>query len=441
MKKLTLIFPLLLLLGCKSRPDLAKDGGERITVEVSLGQFLRESIYPNDSLALAIIDEAYRSGAENNILFLDTYFDKLEKAGHVKPALHFRDRGIPMGASTKEVLEFFRQKLQMNCKRVEVVLKERLDKFGAAANVIPSPNITRIVIEIAGKNDMERIRKLLQTSANLELWETWDNSEMYPLLAKLNTALAVVEEPGAEKEPANADPSALGTEAASGDSKNLNDQLAEADQQENHEREMHDQQMDDLSKANPVFVLLNPSIQYGASPSDVSLMPGPVVGYSRAKDTAKVNALLLKGYKLRIFPSYTKFLWTAKPRKRTDEEIYELLAVKGDRSGARVSGEVVTEAHVMSDHDSQMISMSMNKNAAEEWQKMTRENIGKSIAMVVDDEVYSYPNVTGEISGGSSSITGNFTMAEAEDLCNILEAGCLPVPLRIVAQELVAPVK
>ena len=291
------------------------------------------------------------------------------------------------------------------------VLRNRIDRFGVASPSIQRiGNTGRILVELPGVKEPERVRKLLQGTASLEFWTTFENSEIYPFLVEANESLRKYAE--AETPAQKASESVLESEIAAQNSS---------------------AELENYKKANPLFSVLQPS----------NSQRGACIGYANAADTSKVNALLKSTKDL--FPVEFRPMWSVKPVSGLGaDNIFELVAIKASsRDGkAPLDGDVVTDARVS--YDSQRggnptVSMSMNAEGANTWAKLTKDNIGKQIAIVLDGTVYSYPVVNTEITGGNSEISGNFDIEEATDLTNVLKSGKLPAPATIVQEQVVGP--
>ena len=321
-----------------------------------------------------------------------------------------RDR-IKPESSDDEVISVIREDADAAVANSFNVLRNRIDRFGVASPSIQKiGNTGRILVELPGVKEPERVRKLLQGTASLEFWTTYENSEIFPYLAEANSSLA-------ELESAEEAPEAEITDVVEAELAAQNSSSTEADR-----------------KANPLFSVLSPVGPQGR---------GACIGLANAVDTAKVNALL-KATK-DIFPAEFRPMWSVKPSEYAQaDNIYELIAIKASsRDGkAPLDGASVTDARV--DYDSQRggspsVSMTMNAEGANIWARLTKDNIGKQIAIVLDGTVYSYPVVNGEITGGNSQITGNFNIEEATDLTNVLKSGKLPAPATIVQEQVVGP--
>ena len=298
------------------------------------------------------------------------------------------------------------------------VLRNRIDRFGVTQPSIQKlGNTGRILVELPGVKEPERVRKLLQGTASLEFWTTYDNSEIYPFLAEANSLLAEIladeEVPAAEQTASETKTDVVSEELAA-----QNEDAGAVS-----------------SKQNPLFSLLQPSQARGNA----------CIGYAAATDTAAINRLLAMPQVKDVLPAEFKAMWSVKPSQYfSTDNIFELVAIKASsRDGkAPLDGGVVTDARVQYDNargGEPSVSMTMNAEGANTWARLTKENIGKQIAIVLDGTVYSYPTVQGEITGGSSSITGHFDVEEATDLTNVLKSGKLPAPATIVQEQVVGP--
>ena len=313
------------------------------------------------------------------------------------------------------------------------VVRNRIDKFG-----VVQPNIQklegqtgRIMVEMPGIKEPERVRKLLQGSANLEFWETYNSQEIVPLLAQLNQKLA---NGGA----AETDTAAVANDSVkSADATKAKEKadLAAALSAKNSKgaKTAANKKTADLKKQNPLFSIFQPS--QGQSLS--------VVGYASTRDTAAVDKIIYSQIAQQVLPSDLKLMWSAKAAEFDKKgDIFELHAIKVTEPSGRapLEGDVITTAK---DEFDQMghpcVSMQMNSDGARRWGQLTKQNIGKAIAIVLDGTVYSAPRVNGEIDGGNSQITGNFSIEDTKDLANTLNSGKMPAPTRIVQEEVVGP--
>ena len=337
---------------------------------------------------------------------LSTVFGTFEMREKIKPE-----------TSNEDVIKVIREEAESAIANSFNVLRNRIDRFGVTQpNIQKLGNSGRILVELPGVKEPERVRKLLQGTASLEFWPTFDNAEVYPYLAEANSLLAQLvadEAVAADANAENAVESLIAADSLSAD--------AEA-----------------FAKQNPLFYLLSPST-YGGQ-----LMPGATIGRAHYRDTAKINSYLNMPQVKALFPVELVPMWTVKADPNdASGVIFDLVAIKStSRDGkAPLDGGVVTDASVSYGNTGGApgVSMTMNAEGARTWARLTADNIGKSVAIVLDGMVYSYPTVQSEITGGQSSITGNFTITEAEDLANVLKSGKLPAPATIVQEQVVGP--
>ena len=316
------------------------------------------------------------------------------------------------------------------------VVRTRIDKFG-----VVQPNIQklegqqgRIMVEMPGIREPERMRKLLQGSANLEFWETFNADEIVPYLVQVDQQVAN----GGHAEKADTAAQAKAEEAKADVAKNeANAKFKIADNTKEEtaaDKAANTRTEEAMKKQHPLLAILQTTGQGALS----------TVGYANVRDTAAVNAIINSAAAKRILPTNLKLLWSAKPADGlTVKNVYELHAIKVTSTNGRapLEGDVITDAKDQFDHLSGApeVSMSMNTDGARRWAALTKANVGKAIAIVLDGSVYSAPRVNGEIAGGQSSITGNFTIEDTKDLANTLKSGRMPAPARIVQEEVVGP--
>ena len=337
-------------------------------------------------------------------------------------------------SSDAEVEKAIRSSVQDAIDNSFNVVRTRIDKFG-----VVQPNIQklegqqgRIMVEMPGISQPERMRKMLQGSANLEFWETYNSEEIVPYLQQLDTRLANGDHEVEAKDSVAADSSknevAKAAPAKAAPKLNLK-KGDEAKSKINAEK-----QSAAAIKAHPLLARLQ-------------LVPGQglsTVGYASVRDTAAINKLIYSALAKQVLPSDLKLLWSAKPADHLNvKNIYELHALKVTTSTGRapLEGDVITDAkdEFEPTTGTPCVSMKMNTEGARRWAQMTKANVGKAIAIVLDGVVYSAPRVNGEIDGGSSQITGNFTIEDTKDLANTLKSGRMPAPARIVQEEVVGP--
>jgi len=339
---------------------------------------------------------------------------------------------VTFDSSDDDVLQVLREEADNAIDNSFNILRNRIDKFGVA-----QPNIQRlensglIVIELPGIKEPERVRKLLQGTANLEFWETYELSEILDNFVAANKTLAEINK--AKEEAVESDKQKVEEEVKAESSEDeLLSKLKET------EKEDTLQATTDMAKEYPLFSILQLNL-YNNQPA-----PGPVVGYSHFKDTAKVNQILKMPKIKALFPPDVKFRWGVKSPKWDEKKVmYELVALKiTTRDGsAPLDGGAISDAREAfgDQKGSAEVDMEMNAEGARIWARMTGDNVGRCIAIVLDNYVYSYPRVQTEIRGGRSQITGDFTVEEAKDLANVLKSGKLPAPARIVEEQLVGP--
>ncbi|MBR7154251.1 MAG: protein translocase subunit SecD, partial [Paludibacteraceae bacterium] len=416
-------------------------GGMNVTMEVSVPDILDalsgHNETPNYKEALALAKQKQKSsGTDFVTLFIESYreVDPEGQLASIFSTFELKDK-VTLNSTNAEVEKVIREEVDGAIQNSFNVLRTRIDRFG-----VVQPNIQklaqpgRILIELPGRKEPERVRKLLQGSANLEFWETYEASELLPMLAQINREFAASapqeaeEAPKAEEVKAEEAPKAESDELAElVDNLGADSVAAEADQAA---------QIAEYKKNNPLFAVLNPSVNQAGQ-----AYRGPVIGTVHYTDTAKVNAMLNSQIAKAVLPRDARFYWTVKAVDEANA-YYQLVALKAQRDGrASLEGDVITDARADFSQLSAYanVSMSMNAEGAKAWQRITKDNIGKSVAIVLDGYVYSFPTVQNEISGGNSQITGNFTVEEAKDLANTLKSGKMPAPARSIEESVVGP--
>ena len=413
-------------------------GGMNVILEVSVPDVV-------DVLADHKTDAAYKKAMElakkeeetSQADFVSLFVKYWKQEGNGRPlAAIFATQQMKGKVSTQssdsEVEAAIRAEVQSAVDNSFNVVRNRIDKFG-----VVQPNIQklegqsgRIMVEMPGIKEPERVRKLLQGSANLEFWETYNSQEVTPLLAQLNQRYAAQGGEVVDSAAVAADTTAVDTAkaVAAGD---LAAKLAKKD------NKATDSKAAELAKKqNPLFSVFQPTQGNTLA----------VVGYANARDTAEINKIIYSDIAARIFPSELKLRWGAKAEdfggQDTKGDIFELYALKITEPSGRapLEGDVITSAK---DDFDQMghpsVSMQMNSDGARRWSQITKQNIGKAVAIVLDDAVYSAPRILTQIDGGNSQITGNFTIEDTKDLANTLNSGKMPAPTRIVQEEVVGP--
>ncbi len=442
---------------CKEREiNLGLDlkGGMNVTLEVSIGSIVRGlSGNSQNPVFLQAMEMAYEKQKDSQSDFVTLFGESIEE---IDPNFslasiflyEFRDKGITATSTNSEVIRVIKEETDGAFDRTFNILRTRIDKFGVTQpNVQKIASSNRVLVELPGVKDPERVRKLLQGTAQLEFWETYQFSDMYQYFADANTRLAEIY--GEEVKPAGADTTSLAGEpgqpeqepAMAGEMTGAQDstEVSLLDQLESDTLAPgpEDQQFAQYAKSNPLYAILNPN--YEQRQGQYFPAQNAIMGFAAIKDTAKVNRYLRQTRNL--FPRDLKLAWVNEPREGTN--FLELIGLKISNPREMkpaLGGEVITNARQDYDQNGRVeVSMSMNAEGAKIWKRLTGDNIGKQIAIVLDGYVYSFPNVNSEIPNGQSSISGDFTVDEAQDLANILKAGKLPAPARIVEEAVVGP--
>lgn len=408
-------------------------GGMNVMLQVQLEDLIKalsdNNQSPEFAQALALAKErSVNSRADFITLFAEAW----NEVGNGIPLAQIfgtyeMNNKINSTTSDAEVISVIREEAESAIANSFNVLRNRIDRFGVTQpNIQQLGNSGRILIELPGVKEPERVRKLLQGTASLEFWATYENSEIYPFLQEANETLAglLTEENGQAQ-------TAVEQTRETGAAEDILSEEISAAEEESADDEA-------FRKANPLFAALQPAVYNGR------LAGGACIGYASYADTAKINTWLHMPQIQSLFPAEFKAMWTVKPSQAfPGGNIYELVAIRStSRDGkAPLDGGVVTDARVQYGNSggNPEVSMSMNAEGANIWARMTKDNIGRQIAIVLDGMVYSYPVVNTEITGGSSSITGNFDLEEAEDLANVLKSGKLPAPATIIQEQIVGP--
>ena len=416
-------------------------GGMNVMLEVSTVDVVRALAgHTQDSVFNQAIDMAVDAQKKTtNRDFVSLFYDAIRQVNpDVQLASYFntqlRDR-IKLNDDNERVIRVVKEEAAGAYDRTYEILRQRIDKFGVAQPTIQQLRASeRILVELPGVKDPQRVRKLLQGTAQLEFWLTYDNVEAYQMLEKADKYISSIG--GAEsqtEEVAETSETETANEGEQAESDSLLNALNAGDEGD------VEAAMNEMAKDHPLFNenMLMPNIN-----EQGGLLQGPVVGYARAKSRDAISRMIATAFEKKVLDSRTvKFLWSAKPIK-DGSDIYQLFAIRiNTRDGsALLDGSVITDARQdFSNAGGNEISMTMNNEGAREWKRITGENVGKCIAIVLDDLVYSAPVVNGEIAGGRSSITGDFSLEEAKDLANILKSGKLPAPAIIVQEAVVGP--
>ena len=415
-------------------------GGMNVILEVSVPDVLEN--LADHKVDAAFVKSMKEARAEHEVsqsdfitLFINA-FKKNAPGRHLSEifATQQLQGKVSPNSSDKDVEKVLRTEVQAAIDNSFLVVRTRIDKFG-----VVQPNIQklegqqgRIMVEMPGINEPERVRKLLQGSANLEFWETYNSDEIIPYLSQLNQREAN-HRSGAKEEVADSAANDTATVAAA-EKAEAKAQAKAAFKTKKNAKADDAASMAEAKKQNPLFSVLQPSGNGALS----------LVGYASARDTAEVNKIIYSALAKQILPADCRLLWSAKPADGIQaKNIYELHAIKVTTTNGRapIEGDVVTDAKDQFNNltGSPEVSMTMNSDGARRWAALTKANVGKAIAIVLDGTVYSAPRVNGEISGGQSSISGNFTIEDTKDLANTLKSGRMPAPAHIVQEEVVGP--
>ena len=413
-------------------------GGMNVILEVSVPDVVDVlADHKTDAAYKKSMEEAKKEEETSQDDFISLFVKYWKKNSNGRPlAAVFATQQMKGKVSTQstdsEVESALRAEVQSAVDNSFNVVRNRIDKFG-----VVQPNIQklegqsgRIMVEMPGIKEPERVRKLLQGSANLEFWETYNSQEIYPLLAQLNQKYAIT---GGEAEEVAADTVAADTTAAA--TAATTDLAAKLAAGKKDAKVADAKAKADALKQNPLFAVFQP-VPQGLS----------IVGYANARDTADVNKVIYSDIARQVLPAECKLRWGAQPEdfggENTKGDIYALYALKVTEPNGRapLEGDVITNAK---DEFDQMghpsVSMQMNSDGARRWSQITKQNIGRGVAIVLDDAVYSSPRILTQIDGGNSQITGNFTIETTKDLANTLNSGKMPAPTRIVQEEVVGP--
>ncbi|MCR5555882.1 MAG: protein translocase subunit SecDF [Bacteroidales bacterium] len=419
-------------------------GGMNVMLEVSVPDIVR-SLAGNgakDSLFVAtmkLAEEKRKTSQSDFITLFEQSFKEVAPT-NAKLSTIFRKLELKQtNPSNDDVIKALREETEAALENTFMVLRARIDRFG-----VSQPNIQRlaqsgrIMIELPGVKEPERVRRLLQGTANLEFWKTYELSEIASVFPQIDERVAAIGLENVEEDTtAIVEDDEEATEVAVVE-ENANDTLEGLPEVETENAEEEQMQMtrEEILKKYPFTARF---IQFNDRP-DENGKYGPLVGYALETDTAEINRILNLDIVKNILPQDLKLCWHAKTGK-DNSSVHQLIALKAvGEQGCVLDGKAVSDAHQdFNQQSGNEISMSMNPEGAKKWKKITEENVGNCIAIVLDDLVYSYPRVNDVIPNGRSSITGAFSLEEAKDLANLLKAGKLPAPAVIVSEEIVGP--
>lgn len=408
-------------------------GGMNVMMEVSVPDIINvlsgHSTDPTFVEAIRIANEQHLNSQRDYVDLFGDAFQQLDPNAKLAPIFlfEFKDKGITVNSSNAEVLDVIKEETNSAIDRSYQILRTRIDRFGVAQpNIQKLENSGRILVELPGIKDPKRVRKLLQGTAQLEFWETYNFTELYTYFDEANARLAEINkvnegltEDKKEETKSDDEPALL-----------ANDSL-----------KAQEEALEEMRSNFPIYNYLTPSYYQNEAGQTYPAQTARV-GMALVKDTANINRML-KQVK-NVFPRNVKFAWCVKPNvdATTGAEYIDLVALKTSRENtAALGGEVIVDARQDYDQNGRVeVTIQMNSEGAKAWKRLTGENIGRQVAIVLDDYVYSYPVVNDEIPSGRSSISGgDMTLEEAQDLANILKAGKLPAPARILEENVVGP--
>ena len=432
-------------------------GGMNVTLEVSVKDIVNalagaNANDPTFQEAMRLAAERQEKSEGDFVTLFGQAYEEVDPNAKLASIFlfEFKDKGITVNSSNSDVLKVLKEESDGAIDRSYQILRTRIDRFGVAQpNIQKLEGSGRILVELPGIKDPARVRKLLQGTAQLEFWETYNFSEVYQYFDQANAMLAernkakqalneeTVEETPAEEVEVEAEAEPVEGEAVA-DTTTDSDLLGQiAQDEENPENLSDDEALAKFRAENPLYGLLTPSYSQNG-PAQTAR-----VGMAQVKDTAAINRMLASAIEENIFPRNMKLAWTVKPENYGGETEYlELIALKTSRDNkCALGGEVITDARQDYGQRNEVeVDIQMNAEGAKAWKRLTGDNIGKQIAIVLDNYVYSYPVVNQEIGGGRSQISGGgMTIEEAQDLANILKAGKLPAPARILEEQVVGP--
>ena len=424
-------------------------GGMNVVLELNVADVIRSLSNNNqDENFNKALDLAYENQAASQKDFIDLFAEEYKKLDNgarlsaIFSTFELKDKITPQ-SSDAQVIAVLKDELQSAIDNSFNVLRTRIDRFG-----VVSPNIQRletagrILVELPGVKEPERVRKLLQGSANLEFWETYDLPEIYQQLVAADNMLATILKSddtaaeGSETTTVEATSEVVADNAAAETTNDADSLLAKIG--EDKPEAQAAQSMEEFAKLHPLFAVLQIN-QYNGQ-----LASGPVVGIADKKDMAKIDEYLNMKQVKDLLPRNLSLKWGVKAVDEKEQFFYLYAIKKTNRDGTpALGGDVVTDANAdfvqQAGRSEQVVDMVMNAEGAKAWARLTKENIGKAVAIVLDDMVYSAPNVQVEITGGRSQITGHFTPEEAKDLANVLKSGKMAASVHIVQEDVVGP--
>ena len=416
-------------------------GGMNVVLEVSVPDVIDVlADHKTDAAYRKSLEEAKKDEETSQDDFISLFVNRWKQNGQGRPlAAIFATQQMKGKVSTSstdaEVETALRAEVQSAIDNAENVVRQRVDKFG-----VVQPNIqrlegqSRIMVEMPGVKEPERVRKLLQGSANLEFWETYNSQEIVPLLVQLNSRYAAAQSNETDSTSAKAAAPEAVADTTAKDTASTAASVFAAKLNKN-DNKMDENARQEALKQNPLLSVFQPVQGQGLA----------IVGYAIARDTADVNKVIYSELAKQMLPAELKLRWGAKAEdfgSESRQEIFALYALKITEPSGRapLEGDVITGAKDDFDQFGKpSVSMEMNSDGARRWSQITKMNIGKAVAIVLDDAVYSAPRILTQIDGGRSQITGNFTIEDTKDLANTLNSGKMPAPTRIVQEDVVGP--
>jgi len=425
-------------------------GGMNVTMAIELGELVRSlSDFSPDhdfNRAIELANSREKTSQTDYITLFTNAYKEVSPSGNLALIFSTKENSSKINPTSTEktVHDFLETEANSAFDRSFNILRTRIDKFGVTQpNIQKIAGTNHILIELPGINEPERVRKLLQGSAKLEFWETYDNQQVYGILQNINKVLAAKNKLNdSTKNPKSVEKSLVSAKIDSAKQKSGPSLLSKIKKDSAGNTRQDTSSRSGLMKQNPLFAVLSPAVY--SQGGQQALAKGAMVGLSLKKDTSVVNAYLAQPEVRSIIPSTMKFLWSVKSNA---QHLFELYAIKvANRDGkAALEGDVISDARADFDaRNNPEVVMIMNTEGANTWKTITAkaaqdENNKQSIAIVLDNQVYSAPTVQNEISGGVSSISGSFSIEETKDLANVLKAGRLPAPARIVEESIVGP--
>jgi len=441
-------------------------GGMNVTLEVSVVDIIQSlSNNSKDTTFLAAIKKAkeYQKDSQDDFvtLFYRSFkeIDPNAKLSSIFSTIELKDK-VNIKSTNDEVIAVIKDQVDAAIKNSFNVIRTRIDRFGVSQpNIQPLETNGRVLVELPGVKDPERVRKLLQGTAELSFWETFENQTtadqkgIAEYLVQANDVIYQMRSTEEEGEKETVKTDTVKTEEVIADTEetdtlnNSDSTLVENDSAlvnddaalvgKNKEAGTDTIAEKNQNKRYPLINFLKLNIDETGKPRE-----GVIVGFALSNNIDTINKMLALKQVRAIFPHRLRLMWSVKPAKGYEQEVYQLIAIKSGKEGRpSLNGDVITGARVDygQNQAAANVSMTMNTEGAKIWRQLTKQNINKSIAVVLDGYVYSYPNVNSEIKNGSSQITGDFTIKEAEDLANVLKSGKLPAPAHIISEEIVGP--